>query len=176
MSNIVYVATSLDGYIADKEGGIDWLESIPNPDHDDFGWENFIERIDALVMGKKTFETVLGFGVEWPYPKKVFVLSHNKDIVPEKLKSKVKEIQGTPKEIVTDLNTKGYKNLYIDGGNVIQEFLKEDLIDEMIINRIPILLGGGFSLFGNLPKHLMFKHVSTKILLNEMVMSHYMRK
>jgi len=176
MSNIVYVATSLDGYIADKEGGIDWLESIPNPDHDDFGWEKFIERIDALVMGKKTFETVLGFGVEWPYPKKVFVLSHNKDIVPEKLKSKVKEIQGTPKEIVADLNTKGYKNLYIDGGNVIQEFLKEDLIDEMIINRIPILLGGGFSLFGNLPKHLMFKHVSTKILLNEMVMSHYIRK
>ncbi len=72
MSNIVYVATSLDGYIADKDGGIDWLESIPNPDHDDFGWENFIERIDALVMGKKTFETVLGFGVEWPYPKKVY--------------------------------------------------------------------------------------------------------
>jgi len=176
MSNIVYVATSLDGYVSDKEGSIAWLESIPNPDHNDFGWKDFIKRIDALVMGRKTFETVLGFGVKWPYPKKVFVLSHNKDIVPKKLKDKVILIQGTPKEIVTDLNAKGYKNLYIDGASVIQEFLKEDLIDEIIINKIPILLGGGTSLFGDLSKHLMFEHTSTEILLNEMVMSRYKRK
>ena len=176
MGNIVYVATSLDGYVANKEGSVAYLESIPNPDHNDFGWANFIKDIDALVMGRKTFETVLGFGVEWPYPKKVFVLSHKKDIVPKKLEDKVVLIQGTPEEIVFNLNAKGYKNLYIDGASVIQEFLKEDLIDEMIINKIPILLGGGTSLFGDLSEHIMFEHISTEILLNEMVMSHYKRK
>jgi len=92
------------------------------------------------------------------------------------LEDKVVLIQGTPEEIVFNLNAKGYKNLYIDGASVIQEFLKEDLIDEMIINKIPILLGGGTSLFGDLSEHIMFEHISTEILLNEMVMSHYKRK
>ena len=76
MTNIVYIATSLDGYIADKDGGLDWLNSIPNPENVDLGFANFMERIDALVMGRATFETVCGFDVEWPYPKPVFVLSN----------------------------------------------------------------------------------------------------
>jgi len=61
MSNTVFIATSLDGYIADKDGGLDWLQSIPDPDNLDMGWKNFIDRIDALVMGRKTFEKVCSF-------------------------------------------------------------------------------------------------------------------
>lgn len=69
MKNIVYIATSLDGYIADRDGGLDWLHSIPNPDHSDFGWAEFMAGVDALVMGRTTFETVCGFDCDWPYNK-----------------------------------------------------------------------------------------------------------
>ena len=77
MSNTVFIATSLDGYIADKDGGLDWLNSIPNPDNLDMGWVNFIDRIDALVMGRRTFDKVCSFNCEWPYSKPVFVLSNS---------------------------------------------------------------------------------------------------
>jgi dihydrofolate reductase len=176
MSNVVYVGTSLDGFLADRNGKLDWLESIPNPDNNDFGWGEFMERIDAIVMGRKTFETIMGFGRGWHYPKKVFILSNSLQSVPDELKDKVEIMKGTPAEITDELNRKGYKDLYIDGGNSIQKFLMDDLIDELMINRLPILLGGGVSLFGDLPKHMMFEHISTKILLNAMVFSHYKRK
>ncbi|MEX0272908.1 MAG: dihydrofolate reductase family protein [Flavobacteriaceae bacterium] len=65
--NSIFIATSLDGYIADKNGGLDWLHSIPNPDNDDMGFAAFNNNIDALVMGRTTFETVIGFDVPWPY-------------------------------------------------------------------------------------------------------------
>ena len=86
--NSVFIATSLDGYIADKNGGIDWLHSIPNPENDDMGYVEFNNEIDALVMGRTTFETVLGFDVEWPYDKPVFVLSNKLKEIPESHKGK----------------------------------------------------------------------------------------
>jgi dihydrofolate reductase len=83
--NLVFIAKSLDGYIADKDGGIDWLHSIPNPDQIDMGYNKFIDRIDAIVMGRKTYETVCGFDIPWPYTKPVFVVSNTLKEVPEKL-------------------------------------------------------------------------------------------
>ena len=77
MSNIVFIATSLDGYIADKDGELDWLQSIPNPENLDMGWVDFIERIDAVVMGRNTFDMVCSFDCDWPYSKPVFVLSNS---------------------------------------------------------------------------------------------------
>lgn len=176
MSNIVYVGTSLDGYISDKNGGLAWLESVPNPENIDFGWGDFMNRIDAIVMGRKTFETILGFGAEWLYPKKVFILSKTLQSLPEELAEKAEIISDEPAEIVSQLKKKGYEDLYIDGGRTIQKFLEKDLIDEMIITRLPILLGGGTSLFGDMPEHLMFDHISTEIMLEAMVMSHYRRR
>ena len=84
MTNIVYIATSLDGYIADKEGGLDWLNCVPNPHQDDMGFVDFMNSIDALVMGRNTFETVCGFDMPWPYNKPVFVLSNTLKSIPEK--------------------------------------------------------------------------------------------
>jgi len=75
-TNSVFIATSLDGYIADRNGKIDWLNTIPNPDNNDMGYTEFTKGIDALLMGRKTFETVLGFDGDWPYNKPVFVLSN----------------------------------------------------------------------------------------------------
>lgn len=176
MSNLVFVGTSLDGYIADRNGGLQWLESIPNPDKDDLGWGAFMDRIDGIIMGRKTYETVMGFGIEWPYEKKVYVLSQTLTSLPEELKNRVSLMKGTPAEITAKLRKKGCKNLYIDGGHTIQEFLSDDLIDELIITKLPILLGGGTPLFGDLPDHMMFEHVETKVYLDELVSSRYKRK
>ena len=176
MSNIVYIATSLDGYIADKNGGLDWLQSIPNPDNLDLGWADFLEQIDALVMGRNTFETVCGFDVEWPYPKPVFVLSNTLTSIPEAYSDKAEVVSGQLPEIVESLNLRGFINLYIDGGKTIQSFLKADLIDELFITQIPILLGGGVPLFGTLPNPLTFKRINTKVHLAAMVQTHYSRK
>jgi len=88
MPNVVYIATSLDGYIADANGSLDWLNTVPNPDSTDYGFADFMDGIDALVMGRKTFETVLGFGGDWPYSKPVFVLSSTLKALPETLQCK----------------------------------------------------------------------------------------
>ena len=176
MSNIVYIATSLDGYIADKNDGLDWLESVPNPDNLDLGWADFMDRIDAMVMGRNTFEKVCSFDCDWPYSKPVFVLSNSLVSLPEEYKGKAELIKGSLSEVLGNIHQKGHTQLYIDGGITIQNFLKEDLIDEMIITIIPILLGGGVPLFGELPEQMAFEHVKTEVMLNALVQNHYRRK
>ncbi len=176
MANIVYIATSIDGYIADRNNKLDWLEMVPNPEHSDLGFTDFMDRVDALVMGRNTYETVIGFEGEWPYSKPVFVCSHKLREIPEKLKGKVSFIQGSPEEIIEKLNERGYKNIYVDGGRTIQSFLRADMIDEMIISKIPILLGGGTPLFDELPEHREFELVSVDVLLNQIVSIRYRTK
>lgn len=175
MKNSVYIATSLDGYIANRKGGIGWLDSIPIPDNEDMGYVNFSNNIDALLMGRTTFETVLGFDVEWPYKKPVFVLSSTLNEIPESHKGKAQLIRGTLSEILEQIHKKGCLRLYIDGGKTIQSFLKEDLIDEMIITIFPILLGGGAPLFSETAKELEFTLVESKVYLNQLVQHHYRR-
>ena len=176
MTNSVFIATSLDGCIADKQGKLDWLNEIPNPDHNDAGYAAFMERMDAIVMGRNTYETVIGFDGEWPYRKPVFVLSRTLKSIPEKHQDNVELLQGTPREIIQTLHQKGHQNLYIDGGNTIQNFLRDHLIDEMIITSIPILLGGGAKLFGDLAEPIKFELVKSNVLLNAMVQNHYRKK
>lgn len=172
MANYVYIATSLDGYIASEDGGIDWLSEFPNPTNSDYGFGEFMERIDGLVMGRKTYEKVLSFG-QWPYTKKVFVLSNKLKEIPKELSDKVEIINGEIHEVVATLNNRAYKNLYIDGGRTIQSFLELGLIDEMIITRIPILLGGGIPLFAKLDKAIKFDQVKTEVLDDFLVKSTY---
>ncbi|MDC7233738.1 MAG: dihydrofolate reductase family protein [Spirochaetales bacterium] len=176
MSNYVYIATSIDGYIADRNDGIDWLETVPNPDQKDLGFYDFLNRVDAIVMGRNTYETVLGFGGEWPYPKPVFVCSTTLKTIPESLEDKVFLIKGTAEDITRTLDRRGYTNLYIDGGKTIQGFLQADLIDELILSKIPVLLGGGTPLFGVLPGHLEFELLSSKTYLNQIVSLRYRRR
>jgi dihydrofolate reductase len=174
--NIVFIAKSLDGFVAGKNGELDWLESIPNPENNDMGYVSLMQEIDAIVIGKTTFEVVCGFGGEWPYVKHVFVLSNSLKVIPEKLNKKVTLIKGSPQEILGIIHKKGYSKLYIDGGRTVQNFLKEDLIDELRITTITILLGGGFSLFGDLSKPLKFEHLKSEVFLGQMVQDHYKRK
>ena len=174
--NSIFIATSIDGFIADKNGGLDWLHSIPNPENNDMGYVEFTSRIDALVMGRKTFETVIGFDVPWPYSKPVFVLSNKLKEMPESHKDQAILVKGTPSEILEQIHAKGYERLYIDGGTTIRHFLRTDLIDEMILTTIPILLGGGSSLFAELPNELKFELVGTKTFLDQITQNHYIRK
>lgn len=174
MANYIYIATSLDGFIATKDGGLNWLSEIPNPDQSDFGFAEFMNGIDAIVMGRNTFEVVTSFGI-WPYEKPVFVLSNTLQAVPEEFTDKAEIIQGKPSEVMQTLNDQGYKNLYIDGGKTIQSFLKEELIDEMILTRIPILLGEGIPLFGKLEQAQLFEHKKTEVFNNALVKSCYTR-
>ena len=174
MANYVYIATSLDGFIAASDEGLEWLEAIDNPEQSDYGYSEFIKSIDSIVIGRNTFKQVLTFG-QWVYNKPVFVLSNSLKKLPEHLLGKAEIVCGDIKELITQLNQKGYNNLYIDGGRVIQSFLQEDLIDEMIITRVPIILGKGIPLFGELEKHLQFRHKKTEIYNNTLVKSHYIR-
>ncbi|USA45376.1 dihydrofolate reductase family protein [Acinetobacter sp. C26M] len=175
MSNIVYIATSLDGYIADKNHQLDWLHEAAAADQSDFGFSEFLQRIDAMIMGRKTLETILGFNCKWPYQKPVFVLSHTLTNVPPTLQDKVFLEKGKPQDIVDRLNKNGYHNLYIDGGITIQNFLKEDMIDELIISTIPTLLGGGTPLFCDLITPLKFKYLKTEVYLDAIVKNYYVR-
>ena len=174
MANYVYIATSLDGFIATSDGGLDWLMEIPNPDKSDYGFVDFIKGIDAVVMGRNTFEKVLSFD-EWPYNKPVFVLSNSLMEMPKQVVGKAEIVKGDIKNVINHLNKRGYKNLYIDGGKVIQSFLKEDLIDEMIITKVPVLLGKGIPLFGEIDHSLKFRYTRTEVFNKTLVKSHYVR-
>ncbi|MFN9065978.1 MAG: dihydrofolate reductase family protein, partial [Bdellovibrionales bacterium] len=100
MANKIFIATSLDGYIADKDGGIDWLTDLPGPTSGDGGFSQFMESIDAIVMGRKTFEKVLSFKIDWPYSKKVFVWTKSRELIPIELQGKAEIISGSVPEVL----------------------------------------------------------------------------
>ena len=174
MRTVIYIATSLDGFIARTDGDIEWLLNIPNPDNSDFGYKEFITGIDAILMGRNTYEVALSFE-SWPYNRPVFVLSNILDGIPQKLENKAEIIKGDLKDILQRLESRGIKNLYIDGGRTIQSFLKEDLIQEMIITTVPILLGEGIPLFGHLNNDLKFKCEKVEFI-SEYLVKHYYRR
>jgi dihydrofolate reductase len=174
MSTYVYIAQSLDGFIADKNGKVDWLNDIPNPDGSDLGFSEFMNKIDAVVMGRKTFETVLSFGT-WIYDKPVYGISKTMKSLPQEYAGRAALLNLKPLQIIDKLKKEGMNNLYIDGGSLIQSFLAEDLIDELIITTIPIILGGGIPLFSELKKPLKFRHIKTEVLIDFLVKSLYQR-
>jgi dihydrofolate reductase len=174
MKTIVYIGTSLDGFIARSDGEFDWLSRFANDEaFHDYG--ELMDRIDAIVIGRGTFEKVLSFP-SWPYEKKVFVLSTTITETPESLKNKVTIVSMNPKALLSYLSSLGYSTIYVDGGKVIQSFLKDDLVDELIISKAPILIGSGIPLFGYLDHDIDFKHIRTNVCSNGLVRSYYERK
>ncbi|MBT3188426.1 MAG: dihydrofolate reductase [Anaerolineae bacterium] len=176
MKTSVYIATSLDGFIARENGALDWL---PGSDGDnqgngeDFGYHQFMESVDMLVMGRNTYEMVLSFG-EWPYgEKRVIVLSSKKIEIPENLSKTVASRSCSPIELVDELLKSGAKHLYIDGGKTIQGFLNAGLIQKMIITQIPILIGSGIPLFGELDRDKKLRLIKSHALDSGFVQSKY---
>ena len=170
----VFIAASLDGFIARPNGDLDWLpgaeSDIPDEDH---GYDEFMKDIDVLIMGRGTFEKVLTFG-GWHYRKPVMVLSSRVIEIPPELPKSVEAMSGSPTEIVARLDARGLKHAYIDGGVTITRFLEAGLIQQMIITRIPVLIGRGIPLFGRLPRDVRLQHVGPRSFATGLVQSSYM--
>ena len=161
------------GFIARKDGALDWLMKQP-VEGEDFGYDAFMETVDGLVMGRGTFEQVLAFG-EWPYPKPVVVLSASlsqRDVRSD-LVGKVTIRSEAPETVMADLENQGWRRAYIDGGKVIQSFLREGLIKDLVLTRVPVLLGEGIPLFGELGRDIDLKHLETNSFPSGLISSRY---
>lgn len=170
----VFIATSVDGFISRLDGDIQWLHDVEQvPEGDDAGYGAFTSTIDVLVMGSGSFEKILEFP-EWPYPMPVIVLSKSLKAVPAHLQEKVRIESASPQELVSKLYAEGYQHVYLDGGKVIQSFIRAGLVDDMIVTQIPILLGAGRPLFGELEKDVNLRHEWTKTWDNGFVQSKYL--
>jgi dihydrofolate reductase len=170
MTVSVFVGTSLDGFIARPNGALDFLPAGGGEPH---GYNEFIATVDALVIGRNTFETVLAFP-EWPYgDKRVVVLSSRPLDFSAVRGGRVEQMAGDPAEIVATLAATGAHHLYVDGGITIQRFLRAGLVQRLVVTRVPVLIGEGIPLFGALPRDLRLRHVATQQYASGLVKSEY---
>ena len=174
MKTSVFVGTSVDGFIARRDGSLDFLavgEGGAN------GFEEFVTTIDAHVIGRKTFDWACGWLREhpgqWPFEKPVFVLTRH----PRRLRipkdAKCESITGTPQQVIAILARRGFRHLYVDGGVTIQGFLRAGRVDRLIVTRVPVLIGEGIPLFGTLPHDVRLKHIKTKVYPKGLVQTEY---
>jgi len=164
----VFVGTSLDGFLARPNGELDFLDAGGNEPH---GYEEFMATVDAIVIGRNTFDVVLGFG-SWPYRKPAFVLS-TRALPPVPAGALVEQLSGEPRDIVRRLEARGFGHLYVDGGITIQRFLDAGLIQRLIVTRVPVLIGDGIPLFGPLTRDVVVRHVATRHYAGGNVQSEY---
>jgi dihydrofolate reductase len=164
----VFVGVSVDGFIARQDGSLDWLPA----DAEEHGYTDFIATVDAIVMGRGTFDTVLTFG-SWPFDKPVIVLTTRPIGVQLPKNANVEIMAGDPRDIVDQLAARGMKHLYIDGGVTIQRFLNAGLIDRMTITRVPVVIGGGIPLFGPMQRDIRLEHLGTRSYPSGLVTTEY---
>jgi len=165
----VFIGISVDGFIARRNGELDFLPAGGGEPH---GYDEFMRSVDALVIGRKTFETVLSFD-KWPYGEKpVFVLS-TRSLAPAPAGAVVEHLSGEPVEIVSRLEARGIRHAYVDGGITIQRFLRAGLIQHLIITRVPVLIGDGIPLFGSLPHDVHLRHIATRHYPSGLVQTEY---
>ena len=165
----VFIGTSVDGFIARANGDLDFLPAGGGEPH---GYDEFINSVDALVIGRKTYETVLKFDT-WPYGEKpVFVLSTS-PLAQAPAGAVVEHMSGKPAEIMSLLAARGIQHAYVDGGITVQRFLQAGLIQRLIITRVPVLIGDGVPLFGSLPHDVRLEHVATRSYQTGLVQSEY---
>lgn len=166
----VFVGTSVDGFIARPSGEFDFLPVGGGEPH---GYNEFIAAIDTIVIGRKTFETVLALSA-WPYEKKrVVVLSSRPLELTAVHGGVVEQMAGPPAEIVSTLASRGSRHVYVDGGITIQQFLHAGLVHSLTITRVPVLIGEGIPLFGTLPRDIRLHHIATQSYASGLVKTEY---
>ena len=165
----VFVGVSVDGFLARPDHTFDFL---PDGGGEDHGYTEFFASVDALVIGRKTYQVVLGFG-SWAYgTKPVFVLS-TKTLAPAPEGAVVERLTGEPADIWAQLEARGFRHLYVDGGETIQRFLRAGLIQRLVVTRVPVLIGEGIPLFGPTGHDIALKHVATRQVAGGLVQSEY---
>ena len=170
MTITVFVGVSVDGFLARKDGKLDFLPEGGGEPH---GYDEFIKTVDAVVIGRNTFEVVLGFG-GWFYGKKRVVVLSSKPVDLSVVQGGVVEqMRGEPAEIVAKLEATGAKHLYVDGGITVQRFLRAGLVSRLVVTRVPVLIGEGIPLFGSLPRDVGLEHVATQSYKSGLVKSEY---
>lgn len=178
----VFIATSVDGFIADEHGGVDWLHSAGDATVDmsansDMGFNDFIQSVDCMIMGRKCMDVIAAMNLtddQWPYGEiPIVVLSRSLKQPPESLKDRVSIFSGNIESLLEDLESKGCTHAYIDGGATITQFLNHQLINEMIITQAPLLLGKGIPLFGLLDKPIRLEQASSEAFNNNFVQTRY---
>jgi dihydrofolate reductase len=169
MKASVFVGTSMDGFIARADGGLDWLPSGGGEEH---GYEAFIASVDALVIGRHTYETVLAFD-QWPYGSKVVYVLSSKPLQPAPPGAVVERLAGEPAALAAELTARGVRHAYIDGGITVQGFLRAGLIQRLIVTRVPVLIGSGIPLFGATGRDIFLRHVATRPYASGLVQSEY---
>jgi dihydrofolate reductase len=171
MTATVFVGASVDGFIARNNGDLDFLDEGGSEPH---GYTEFIAGVDAIVIGRNTFEKVLTFG-SWPYgDKRVVVLSSRPLDLSVVVGGVVEQMAGPPADIISQLAATGAQHLYIDGGITVQRFLSAGLIERLVITRVPVLIGDGIPLFGALPRDIRLQHVATRHYQSGLVQSEYL--
>jgi dihydrofolate reductase len=167
----VFIGTSVDGFIARTNGDLDFLPAGGGEPH---GYTEFMASVDALVIGRKTFETVLAYPT-WPYGEKRVVVLSSKPIDLSGIHGGlVEQMAGAPADIVARLAAEGVLHVYVDGGITIQRFLRAGLVHRLIITRVPVLIGEGIPLFGALPRDVRLTHMSTQNYPSGLVKSVYL--
>jgi dihydrofolate reductase len=170
MTASVFIGISVDGFIARSNGDLDWLPEDGGEPH---GYDEFMASVDAIVIGRKTFEKVLTLG-PWPYgEKRVVVLSSRPVDLSAAVGGIVEQMAGPPAEIASQLAATDAHHLYVDGGITIQGFLSAGLIQRLVITRVPVLIGDGIPLFGTLPRDVRLRHVGTRHYPSGLVQSEY---
>ena len=165
----VFVGISVDGFLARKDHTFDFLPD----DAEEHGYVAFMASVDAMVIGRNTYDTVRSFD-PWPYGiKPVFVLSSRPFEMPPSAEAVVERMEGDPSEITHRLADRGFQHLYVDGGITIQQFLRAGLIQRLVITRVPVLIGTGIPLFGDLPRDVKLRHISTRDFPSGLVQSEY---
>jgi dihydrofolate reductase len=169
MNLSVFVGTSLDGFIARRNGDYDFLPADGGEPH---GYDEFIASVDTILIGRKTFEVVLKLP-SWPYSdKRVVVLSH-RPLDFSGITGRVEQMSGEPVQIAQKLAATGAKHVYVDGGITVQEFLRAGQIHDLTITRVPVLIGEGIPLFGSVPQDIKLRHIGTRQYKSGLVKSEY---
>ncbi len=172
MRTSVFVGTSLDGFIARSDHSFDFLSAGGEVSGEANGYDAFFATVDAVLMGRNTYEVVLPFEA-WPYKRTpVFVLSH-RALQPAPAGAVVERLEGAPHEVHAQLAARGFRHLYVDGGLTVQQFLRAGLVQRLTVTRVPVLIGGGIPLFGPLDADLPVRHLSTRVILEGAVQSEY---
>ena len=179
----VFIATSVDGFIAKEDGSVDWLHTAGNSEVDmgneaDMGMNEYMSSIDCMIMGRKCMDIISSMNLtpeQWPYGgTKIIVLSNTVKEAPANMKGKVEMYSGDLQTLITRLENEGFKHAYIDGGTTIQQFINLKLINEITITRTPVLLGEGKPLFGKTFKDIKLEKAKAIAFPNDFIQVKYM--